>query len=100
MARLLFFLFFVAALGWYVARVVRKFAGIFNRSASVGLSALQGATGRALTPIATEGSIAVQGEVWKACTRTGIIDVGATVKVVGVRPGMVLEVQSLAGGGE
>lgn len=102
MSRILFFIFFLFFLGWIVRRVFRTLGlvvrtMVLQNPAATGASGLIGATGRALTPIATSGSIAVQGEVWKACTNSGIINSGSTVKIVAARPGMILEVREFAG---
>jgi membrane protein implicated in regulation of membrane protease activity len=54
-----------------------------------------GSTGRALTVIGQEGRIEVLGEVWAATSKQGLVDQGNRVLVVGIQPGMILEVESI-----
>ena len=42
----------------------------------------------------SEGTVSVHGEIWKATSRRGIVHKGAKVRVVAIRPGLVLEVEA------
>jgi membrane-bound ClpP family serine protease len=41
----------------------------------------------------TDGTVMVNGEIWKATSKKGIVHKGDRVRVVAMRPGLVLEVE-------
>lgn len=53
-----------------------------------------GAVGTADQTFTSEGTVSVNGEIWKATSRRGIIHKGGRVRVVAIRPGLVLEVEA------
>ena len=53
-----------------------------------------GAVGTADQSFTSEGTVSVNGEIWKATTRRGIIHKDAHVRVVALKPGLVLEVEA------
>ncbi|MEY4667604.1 MAG: NfeD-like C-terminal, partner-binding [Pseudomonadota bacterium] len=53
-----------------------------------------GVTGTADNTFTTEGTVTVNGEIWKATSRKGIIQRGETVRVLSINPGLVLEVEA------
>jgi membrane-bound serine protease (ClpP class) len=71
-------------LAWLVWRTYRHGAGVTP-------SRMLGLTGQALTDIAREGRVMVQGEYWWARARVPIA-AGACVRVIGI-DGMLLEVE-------
>ena len=54
-----------------------------------------GLTGTAEQTFTTEGTISVNGEIWKATSKRGIITKGERVRVVALLTGLVLEVESV-----
>ncbi len=64
-----------------------QFTGVLN---PIGL------LGRAEETFARQGTILVQGEIWKATTLKGIVQKGDCVKVLGLREGLVLEVERVS----
>jgi membrane-bound ClpP family serine protease len=53
-----------------------------------------GVTGSADVTFTSEGTVTVNGEIWKATSRRGIIHKGDRVRVVAIKPGLVLEVEA------
>jgi membrane-bound ClpP family serine protease len=53
-----------------------------------------GVIGTADLTFTTEGTVTVNGEIWKATSRHGIIHKGERVRVVAIKPALVLEVES------
>lgn len=62
-------------------------------SAVPGFSGMVGMTGTAEQTFTTEGTISVNGEIWKATSKRGIVHKGDRVRVVTLRDGLVLEVE-------
>lgn len=60
---------------------------------TTGEEGMIGLTGKAVENISATGKVFLNGEYWKAECNTGIIEKGAAVKVVSLKPGMVLEVE-------
>ena len=86
------FLFLLLALIFILARRRAtpwnaKFTGVLN---PIGL------LGRAEETFTRQGTILVQGEIWKATTLKGIVQKGDCVKVLGLREGLVLEVERVS----
>lgn len=55
-----------------------------------------GLEGVASETFSSEGMIHIRGELWRATTDRGIIEKGAPVRVVEIRPGLVLVVEKVA----
>lgn len=55
---------------------------------------MAGVAGTADQTFTSEGTVSVNGEIWKATSRRGIIHKGAKVRVVAIKPGLVLEVEA------
>jgi membrane-bound ClpP family serine protease len=53
-----------------------------------------GVTGTADQTFTSEGTVSVNGEIWKATSRRGIIHKGVRIRVVAIKPGLVLEVEA------
>ena len=53
-----------------------------------------GVRGTADQTFTSEGTISVNGEIWKATSRKGIIHKGDRIRVVAIKPGLVLEVEA------
>ena len=53
-----------------------------------------GVTGTADRTFTAEGTVSVNGEIWKATSRRGIIHKGSRIRVVAIKPGLVLEVEA------
>lgn len=77
------FMLLVASVGY---RVMRK-------KSVTGAEGLVGMVGKAVEAISSSGRVSVNGELWNACTPQGLIEPGAEVEVVAMRPGLVLEVR-------
>lgn len=64
-----------------------EFRGVLN---PVGL------IGRAEETFTDQGTVLVQGEIWKASNIKGIVQKGDPIRVVALREGLVLEVEKVA----
>jgi membrane-bound ClpP family serine protease len=53
-----------------------------------------GVTGTADQTFTSEGTVSVNGEIWKATSRKGIIPKGGRIRVVAIKSGLVLEVEA------
>lgn len=53
-----------------------------------------GVTGTADETFTSEGTVSVNGEIWKATSRRGIIQKGGKIRVTAIKPGLVLEVEA------
>lgn len=53
-----------------------------------------GVTGTADQTFTSEGTVSVNGEIWKATSQRGIIHKGGKIRVVAIKPGLVLEVEA------
>ena len=81
----------VLALAWTLLRwrrspTIGEFSGVLN---PVGL------IGRAEETFSDQGTVFVQGEIWKASILKGIVQKGDPVRVVALREGLVLEVEKV-----
>jgi membrane-bound serine protease (ClpP class) len=87
---------------WVIAPTVGVTAGLFlfvltagiralARRPMLGPSGLIGQSGVARGPLAPEGQVSVQGEIWRAIAQGGPVDDGAAVRVVDVQ-GLTLTV--------
>jgi membrane-bound ClpP family serine protease len=55
-----------------------------------------GLTGTAERTFTTEGTVVVNGEIWKATSKRGVISQGDQVRVVAMLPGLILEVEAVS----
>jgi len=94
---------------WVIGPTVATTAGLFlfvlaagvralARRPMLGPSGLIGQTGVARGPLAPEGQVTVQGEIWRAVAEDPPVDEGAAVRVVGVQ-GLTLTVVKAGGRG-
>ena len=60
---------------------------------STGQEGLVGLTGEASENFSSHGIVFVNGEIWKAALRSGVVAKGDVVRVVGIKDGLVLEVE-------
>jgi membrane-bound serine protease (ClpP class) len=72
--------------------VVRTALRMSSRAPITGAQRLNGATGIARSPLEPRGTITVAGQVWSARLRSGRLDAGRAVRVLG-RTGLVLDVE-------
>ena len=95
---------------WVIISTVGATAGLFLFVVTAGLRALArrpllgpsgliGQTAVAREPLAPEGQVAVQGEIWRAVAEGEPIDEGAPVRIVDVQ-GLTLKVVKAGGGRE
>ena len=80
----------------YIVMGRRQFADKASQPLWIGMV---GVTGTADQTFTSEGTVSVRGEIWKATARTGIIHQGDRVRVVAVRPGLILEVEAVGSAG-
>jgi membrane-bound ClpP family serine protease len=66
-----------------------------NQGVSQDVSAMIGLEGEAFETFSSEGMVRVRGELWRATTPRGIIERGCPVRVVALRPGLVLVVEKV-----
>lgn len=66
-----------------------------NRGAKVDGAAMIGLEGEARETFTSSGMVHVRGELWRATTPRGIIERGSAVRVVAMRPGLVLVVEKV-----
>lgn len=55
-----------------------------------------GLTGTAEQTFTTDGTITVNGEIWKATSKKGIVHKGDRVRVLAMNPGLTLEVETIS----
>jgi membrane-bound serine protease (ClpP class) len=72
--------------------VVRTAVRMSGRPAITGSLRLNGATGIARSPLDPRGTVSVAGQVWSARLRTGRLEAGRSIRVLG-RTGLVLDVE-------
>lgn len=60
-------------------------------SLSVSIIGVRGTADRTFT---SEGTVSVNGEIWKATSRKGIINKGDRIRVIAIKAGLVLEVEA------
>lgn len=73
--------------------VVRTAMRMAGRPSMTGAQRLNGATGVSRTPLTPGGTVNVAGQVWSARLRSGRIDAGRPIRVLG-RKGLVLDVEA------
>lgn len=73
------------------------YAALKSRRARIttGIEGLKGLKGIAQETFADQGSVFVNGEIWKAKIKEGLVEKDHPIVVVDVRPGMVLEVKKI-----
>jgi membrane-bound serine protease (ClpP class) len=93
----------VGVSGWVILPTVGITAGVFlfvvttglralTARSTLGMPALVGRTGVVRSPLAPEGQVLVQGELWRAIARDAPLDEGARIRVVAVN-GLTLTVE-------
>jgi membrane-bound serine protease (ClpP class) len=92
-----FALALAAAFGLITVLLVRAAVRARRNKSRTGVEALVGAIGRAMQPLAPEGAILVEGEIWQASSPLPIAE-GEKVRVYGTR-GMELLVERVPGPG-
>ena len=89
-----FVIIVVVAIGFFIAVELRKSQ---NRSVLSANAELIGKTAVAVDTFSSKGRVKVQGEVWTAICRNGIISAGDSVKIVGASDDLLqLEVEKLS----
>jgi membrane-bound ClpP family serine protease len=58
----------------------------------IGMIGLRGTAEQTFT---TDGTVAVNGEIWKATSKKGIVHKGDRVRILAMNPGLVLEVETV-----
>jgi membrane-bound ClpP family serine protease len=58
----------------------------------IGMIGLRGTAEQTFT---TDGTITVNGEIWKATSKKGIVHKGDRVRILAMNPGLVLEVETV-----
>ena len=81
----------VIAAVWEVSTTVFGIRYTRRRRAQVGVETLVGASASVITPLAPDGQVKVNGEIWGAHSDAGA-RVGETVRITGVS-GLTLEVE-------
>jgi membrane-bound serine protease (ClpP class) len=66
-----------------------------NKDVTDDASAMIGLEGEAIETFSSDGMVRVRGELWRATTPRGIIERGRAVRVVALRPGLVLVVEKV-----
>ena len=84
-----------ALMGMAMLGVSAAIAGSRRQRIRSGYDAMIGQRGKAIENIADTGRVFVNGEVWRATAREGIIEQNADVEIVGVKPGLTLEVRRI-----
>lgn len=64
-----------------------------KRKVTTGREGMVGLIGQAAENISSSGRVFVNGEYWGAVCNSGIIEKGASVRVIAMKPGMILEVE-------
>ena len=72
--------------------VVRTALRMAGRRSIVGSQKLNGATGVVRSPLDPDGTVTVAGQVWSARLRSGRLEAGRPIRVLG-RTGLVLDVE-------
>jgi membrane-bound ClpP family serine protease len=81
----------IALLALYIVMRRRRPADKVSQPLWIGMV---GVTGTADQTFTSEGTVSVNGEIWKATSRKGIIHKGERIRVVAIKSGLVLEVEA------
>jgi len=79
----------------FTTLVVRALFGAKGHAVTTGLEALEGSTGVALTDLTPAGRVRARAETWTAESVSGSIPAGSPVRIVSVRGGVKLLVESM-----
>ena len=79
----------------FTTLVVRALFGAKGHAVTTGLEALEGSTGVALTDLTPNGRVRARAETWTAESVSGSIPAGSPVRIVSVRGGVKLLVESM-----
>ena len=63
-----------------------------RRQPVTGMEGIVGRTGKALETVSSQGRVFVEGEIWKAVAKVGLIEKDTPITVTAVRGGLLLEV--------
>ena len=74
---------------------MRALFGAKGHAVTTGLEALEGSTGVALTDLTPAGRVRARAETWTAESVSGSIPAGSPVRIVSVRGGVKLLVESM-----
>ncbi len=83
---LMFVIVFVAGAFALVVLFTNR-SGEHDNTSMIGLEGIAGET------FSADGMIHIRGELWRATTERGIIEKGSAVRVVAMRPGLILVVE-------
>ena len=75
----------------YIVMARRKVADKSPEPLWIGMVGVKGTADQTFT---SEGTVSVNGEIWKATSRKGIIHKGGRIRVVAIKSGLVLEVEA------
>ena len=75
----------------YIVMARRKVADRNPEPLWIGMVGVKGTADQTFT---SEGTVSVNGEIWKATSRKGIIHKGGRIRVVAIKSGLVLEVEA------
>jgi membrane-bound serine protease (ClpP class) len=81
-------------LGAFMLAIASVAVRALKRRATTGSEGLIGELGQVVDAVSSHGKIALHGELWNACTRDGLIEPGAQVRVKGIKD-LILEVERI-----
>ncbi len=73
----------MVALGVYDIFSYRMGSKALGQRPVMGLPAMVGSRGKVASPLSPEGMVKIKGELWKAASEGGVLDIGDEVTVVG-----------------
>ena len=87
----------LALVALYIVMSRRKGADKVPEPLWIGMVGVMGTADQTFT---SDGTVFVNGEIWKATSRHGIIHKGQAIRVLAIKPGLVLEVEAAVTPGE
>jgi membrane-bound ClpP family serine protease len=87
----------LALVALYIVMSRRKGADKVPEPLWIGMVGVMGTADQTFT---AEGTVFVNGEIWRATSRQGIIHKGQAIRVLAIKPGLVLEVEAAVTPGE
>jgi len=82
-------------LGGLLLFVTTRAVKVLRREPTTGDAGIVGQRGKAVETVAKEGRVFVNGEYWNAFARQGVIEKDAAIRVVGLKEGLILEVEKV-----
>jgi len=73
----------MVALGVYDIFSYRMGSKALGQRPVMGLPAMVGSRGKVVSPLSPEGMVKIKGELWKAASEGGVLDIGDEITVVG-----------------